>query len=135
MAAGSGQERRRRTRVRVNGEVRARIHSATTAPLIDISETGALVEVGGALRPGSQYVFRIPLPGGGGELTLRCRVVRCYIDRFERVGEDTVPRYRAAVAFAEVSEADHGQLLAHLRTYAPPSADGGLGDFDEELGR
>jgi len=119
------------TRVRLNGEVRARIHSATTAPLIDISETGALVEVGGPLRPGSQYVFR--LPSGSRELTLRCLVVRCYIDRFERVGEENVPRYRAAVAFADVSASDRDALRAQLRAYAPTPPEGGPGDFDEEL--
>ena len=116
----------------LDGEVRARLHSTTTAPLIDLSESGALVEVGGPLRPGSQYIFRLPVPDGG-ELTLRCRVVRCYIYRFEHAGEETVACYRAAVTFTEVSDAERVRLDAHLRTYGASSPEGAPDNFDEEL--
>lgn len=107
-------ERRRQTRVRVEGEVTGRIHTVQAAPVIDISETGAMLEVPCTLRPGSLYVLRLPL---GGEIVLRSRVVRCYVVGQAKLGNgEMVLTYRAAVEFVDVGarerEVIHRQIEA-----------------------
>jgi hypothetical protein len=107
-------ERRGRARVTVHGEVLGRIHATSSAPVINLSETGALVEVDCVLRPGTVQVLRLPLPGAG-ELTLRCRVVRSFIHGFDpAAGEESVVRYRAALEFVSLSDEERAALRARL---------------------
>ena len=61
-AADKGAERRRRPRVAVHGEVMGRIHTVASAPFVDLSESGALLEVACALRPGAFYTLRFVIP-------------------------------------------------------------------------
>lgn len=127
MAEGSTRhDRRKRPRVPLNGEVQGKIHTVTAAPVIDLSEHGALLEIPCALRPGSLYTLRIPF-GEGEEISLRTRVVRCYVHGFERKpsGEAGV-RYRTAVEFIALSEREHALLQRRMVEFG--------GSFDAEFG-
>ena len=95
-AKGTGAERRRHPRVPVHGEVMGSIHTVASAPFVDLSETGALLEVTCALKPGSFYRLKFTVPGSG-ELVLKTRVVRSAGPRcaFRRAGSR--PSWRCRV--------------------------------------
>ncbi len=114
-------------RIAVNGEVLGRIHTSASAPVIDLSENGALVEIQSVLRPGAIHTLRLPL--GTEEVALRCRVVRSFIHGFDRTreGEEAVVRYRAALEFVGLTEKEREVLRKHLAT------PGATGDFDLDL--
>jgi PilZ domain len=104
------KDRRLRTRVAVHGDMLGRIDATSAAPVINLSETGALVEVECVLRPGTVQMLRLPLRGSG-ELTLRCRVVRSFIHGFDHAaGEEGVVRYRAALEFVGLSDEERAAL-------------------------
>lgn len=126
-----GKNRRVRPRVALNGEVQGKIHTTAVAPVIDLSETGALVEVRSVLRPGAVHTLRLPLASGG-DLVLRARVVRSFIHGFERTGaaDETPVRYRAALEFIDLTEHDR----AALRQRMARGNGGGSPGFDVELG-
>ena len=130
MTQFAGKDRRVRARVALNGEVLGKIHTTALAPVIDLSETGALVEVRSVLRPGAVHSLRLPLPSGG-ELTLRGRVVRSFIHGFERTGAaaETPVRYRAALEFLDLSDQDRAAIRQHLAW-----GNGHGGGLDVELG-
>jgi hypothetical protein len=108
MPRQAGAERRRRARVRVEGEVRGRIHTVPSAPVIDLSESGALLEVPCSLHPGSLYVLRLPLES---EVVLRSRVVRSYVHGLTRRddGESAIS-YRAAVEFIDLGDRERAMI-------------------------
>ena len=111
-------ERRGHPRVAVHGEVLGRIHTTSSAPVVNLSETGALVEVDSVLRPGTVQMLRLPLPGAG-DLTLRCRVVRSFIHGYDpAAGEESLVRYRAALEFVSLSDEERTALRAHLGAVA-----------------
>jgi PilZ domain len=126
--APGGRDRRIRARVAVHGDVLGKVHATSAAPVINLSETGALVEIESVLRPGTVHMLRLPL-GDRGQLLLRCRVVRSFIHGFDRAaGEESVVRYRAALEFIGLSEEERAALRAHLGNGSPPLAgDGGAG--------
>ena len=108
------KDRRVRARVAVHGDVLGKIHATNAAPVVNLSETGALVEVECVLRPGTVQMLRLPLRGSG-ELTLRCRVVRSFIHGFDRAaGEESVVRYRAALEFVGLSDEERAAVRAQL---------------------
>ena len=108
------KDRRLRTRVAVHGDVLGKIHATSAAPVVNLSETGALVEVECVLRPGTVQMLRLPLPGSG-ELTLRCRVVRSFIHGFDHAaGEESVVRYRAALEFVGLSDEERAAVRAQI---------------------
>ena len=109
-----------------------RIHTAAAAPFVDLSETGALLEVETSLRPGAFYTLRFTLPQGP-PLTLKARVVRSYVSGFmSGPGGEGVVLYRTAVEFVETAEADRAAILRHLETGGPlPAA--GIDGFDEDF--
>ena len=108
------KDRRVRARVAVHGDVLGKIHATSPAPVVNLSETGALVEVDCVLRPGTVQMLRLPLRGGG-ELTLRCRVVRSFIHGFDHAaGEESVVRYRAALEFVGLTAEERATLRAQL---------------------
>ena len=108
MAEPEGTNRRRRARVRVEGEVAGRIHTVQSAPVIDLSETGALIEVPCTLRPGTVYVLRLPL---GTEVVLRSRVVRSYVHGVKRVANgETAITYRSALEFVDLGEKERALI-------------------------
>ncbi len=114
LASPPPKDRRLRTRVAIHGDVLGKIDGTSAAPVVNLSETGALVEVECVLRPGTVQMLRLPLRGSG-ELTLRCRVVRSFIHGFDPAsGEESVVRYRAALEFVGLSDEERAALRAHL---------------------
>jgi hypothetical protein len=119
-AASDGRNRRKFPRVPVRGEVSGRIHTVASAPVLDLSEGGALLEVPCALRPRSLYSLRLSL-GEGRVLTLQSSVVRSYVHSFEAVGDgENRVQYRAAIQFLNLSDAD--RELLRVRLYGSPEA-------------
>ena len=112
------RDRRGRARVAVHGGVLGKIHATSPAPVVNLSETGALVEVDCVLRPGTVQMLRLPLRGTG-DLILRCRVVRSFIHGFDRAaGEESVVRYRAALEFVSLTDEERAALRAQLEERA-----------------
>ena len=117
------RDRRVRARVAIHGDVLGKIHATSPAPVVNLSETGALVEVDCVLRPGTVQMLRLPLPGAG-ELTLRCRVVRSFIHGFDHAsGEDSLVRYRAALEFVGLTDEERAALRAQVERAAGASRD------------
>jgi hypothetical protein len=109
--------------VAVHGDVLGKIHATSPAPVVNLSETGALVEVDCVLRPGTVQMLRLPLRGAG-ELLLRCRVVRSFIHGFDRApGEDSLVRYRAALEFVGLTDEERTALRAQVERAANASHD------------
>ena len=132
-AAGGGAERRRRPRVAVRGEVMGRIHTVASAPFVDLSETGALLEVNCALKPGAFYTLRFLIPEGR-ELVLKTRVVRSFVQGFQPGprGESVVV-YRTAVEFVDTTAPDRAVLERHLASATKHPDPGALDGFDEDF--
>src|SRR5688572_29355373 len=130
-AKGTAAERRRHPRVPVHGEVMGSIHTVASAPFVDLSETGALLEVTCALKPGSFYRLKFNVPGTG-EMILKTRVVRSFVQGFKSGPKgETVLIYRTALEFVEVLEGELKALRRHLGTgkrTAPGALDGYGGD-------
>ena len=128
---GTGAERRRHPRVPVHGEVMGSIHTVASAPFVDLSETGALLEVTCALKPGSFYRLKFNVPGTG-EMILKTRVVRSFVQGFKSGPKgETVLIYRTALEFVEVLEGELKSLRRHLgsgKGTAPGALDGYGGD-------
>ena len=112
------KERRGRSRIATGGDVLGKIPETGPAPVVNLSETGALVEVGGVLRPGTVQMLHLPVEGAG-ELTLRCRVVRSFIHGVDPApGEEKdekAVRYRAALEFMGLTDDERAALRTHLK--------------------
>jgi hypothetical protein len=131
-AKGTGAERRRHPRVSVGGEVMGSIHTVASAPFVDLSETGALLEVTCALKPGSFYRLKFTVPATG-ELVLKTRVVRSFVQGFKSGPKgETVVLYRTALEFVELLDSDRKALRRHLGT-GKGTAPGALDGFEEDL--
>jgi hypothetical protein len=109
-------ERRRNARVPAQGEVTGRIHAIKSAPVLNISERGLLIESPAVLRPGSVYTIRLGLDRAK-SLSLRARVIRSYVHKVtkQRDGEGLI-RYRAALAFEPLSEETTEALLRAIQS-------------------
>ena len=97
-------ERRRNARVRALGDVVGRIHVIKSAPILNISERGILIESPAVLRPGSVYTLYLGLDKAK-QISLQARVVRSYVHKVtkKKDGEGLI-RYRAALTFEPVAE-------------------------------
>ncbi len=95
-----GGEHRRAKRVRP-GPLRVRLHRTCEGILVDISESGALVQVPWALSPDRQVTFNLEI--GDTPLQLRGRVVRSSPHRLQ-MAEATLSRteYQVAVEFSDL---------------------------------
>jgi hypothetical protein len=107
-----GHDRRKGARVATGGDVLGRI-DATAAPVVNLSETGALVELDRVLRPGTVQHLHLPL-GDVGDQVLRCRVVRSFIHGYDPGGDESRVRFRAALEFVGMSDEQRAALRAHL---------------------
>ncbi len=106
----SGRERRKHPRVPLKGEVKGKIHTVSSAPVIDLSVEGALLEVPCALTPKTLYVMRLALSPTQ-HLEIKGKVIRSYVHGFERNERgETVIKYRAAVQFQALPDA-HKEAL------------------------
>lgn len=116
---GGGRERRRWPRASLRGEIVGRIYTEHAAPILDLSEGGALVEVPCVLRPRSVYSVRLAI-GPGTVLMLKAAVVRSYVHRFESAGKgETQVRYQAALQFVDLRPADQELLRRRTSGEAP----------------
>jgi len=115
----------------VHGEVMGSIHTVASAPFVDLSETGALLEVTCALKPGSFYRLKFSIPGTG-ELMLKTRVVRSFVQGFKTGPRgEMVLLYRTALEFVELLEGDRTALRRHLGSGTRTSP-GTLAGFGED---
>jgi len=106
----NGRERRRHPRVPLKGEVKGKIHTVSSAPVIDLSVEGALLEVPCALTPKSMYTMRLALSPTQ-HLEIKSKVIRSYVHGFERNAKgETVIKYRAAVQFQAIPD-EHKETL------------------------
>ena len=106
----NGRERRRHPRVPLKGEVKGKIHTVSSAPVIDLSVEGALLEVPCALTPKTLYTMRLALSPEE-HLEIKSKVIRSYVHGFERNAKgETVIKYRAAVQFQGVPDAHKDAL-------------------------
>jgi hypothetical protein len=120
----SGRDRRRWPRAPLRGKLVGQIYTEHAAPIVDLSEGGALLEVPCALRPGSVYSVRLSL-GPATVLTLKASVVRSYVHRFESVGEgETRIRYRVALQFCDLHPSDQKLLRQRLASEVTPETAG-----------
>jgi len=95
-----GGEHRRAKRVRP-GPLRVRLHRTCEGILVDISESGALVQVPLALSPDRQVTLNLEI--GDTPLQLRGRVIRSSPHKLQ-MAEATLARteYQVAVEFSEL---------------------------------
>jgi hypothetical protein len=109
------------------------IHTVASAPFVDLSETGALLEVTCALKPGSFYRLKFNIPGTG-ELMLKTRVVRSFVQGFKTGAKgEMILLYRTALEFVELLEGDRTALRRHLgsgKGTSPGALAGFEGDRD-----
>jgi hypothetical protein len=118
-------ERRRFPRTPVYGEIVGQIYTETAAPVLDLSEGGALLEVPCVLRPRSFYTLRLAL-GRGAVMLLKATVVRSYVHHLEKFGEgETRVRYHAALHFIDITERD--RVMLRLRIAGDESLAGAIG--------
>ncbi len=112
-----GEERRAHPRVSLKGwEKPSRVVAST---IVDLSLSGALLEVGSTLPAKSRYTVRLEQDGGR-PLELTGEVVRSYVHGFGK-DEQGLPavKYRAAIQFVEVDPGTKDDL-ERLLTPAPP---------------
>jgi len=114
MEGNDESDRRRWPRIPVRGEIVGQIYTETAAPIVDLSEGGALLEVPCVLRPRSLYTLRLVL-GRSVALTLKASVVRSYVHHFEDAGDgETRVRYQAALQFVEMGDPERFLLRQRL---------------------
>lgn len=103
----------------LDGEVQSRIHTVAAAPVINISVSGALLEVPCTLRVGALYTLRLALRTDQ-ILELKGKVVRSYVHGFAKNEKgETVIKYRAAVQFHGVPDAHRASLERFVQDAGP----------------
>ena len=105
-----GDERRGQPRVAIDGGLQGEIEAAVAAPLMDLSVSGALIEVPSALPANARYTLKLPLSDAEA-LEIHAEVVRSYVHGFDTVsaGKPAV-RYRAALKFIDLDDAQIGNI-------------------------
>ncbi|HVT05600.1 MAG TPA: hypothetical protein VHL58_19755 [Thermoanaerobaculia bacterium] len=103
----SSIERRIAERVRLSNAIIARFGTMGTL-VIDVSDTGALVEHYSRCQNGSERILR--LEWDGGEVSARARIVRCAVHRFSS-GDDGLTVFRSGLKFLD----EAGEFVQSLR--------------------
>lgn len=93
-AAGDRRAHPRRARTSTRWCAAVLVRPGREACLLDISEGGALIEIGTPLRPGTH--IQLQLSAHEGRLGIRGRVMRCYV---ASITGDAGVRYHGAIAF------------------------------------
>jgi hypothetical protein len=95
-----GEERRAHPRVSLSDRKNPSRVLAST--IVDLSLSGALLEVGATLTPKSRYTVRLEKPDGP-PLELSGEVVRSYVHGFDKDAKGLpAVKYRAAIQFVDV---------------------------------
>jgi hypothetical protein len=125
--AWKGEERRSHPRIPTEGQVQGKLQTAIEAPVLDLSQSGALLEVPFTLPASSRYVLKLAVDNGP-DVELTGEIVRCYVHGFDKDerGQPSV-RYRAAVKFVELERGQDEALKAFL------AREGGTGGLRVEL--
>lgn len=91
-------ERRRAPRLKLLKPVQAKVRTYALAKVLDVSESGLLLEIEHALSPGDRHQVRIQVEGG--DEVLRATVRRCWLERTDRDAEGLRVRvYHAGLEF------------------------------------
>jgi hypothetical protein len=110
----SPQDRRRRPRVKLDGGLVANVQTVLQAPIIDLSVSGALIEIEEALRPSNRCTVRLPV-GEDQTLRLTARVMRSVLVSLAREGDaGSAARYQVALEFVDLSDESAATLNAYL---------------------
>lgn len=97
------EDRRRHLRCQVGKKLTGRITSNHDASVLDMSLGGALIEHSNLVRPGTLAFLTLSVDGH--EVSLRCRVLRSAIYRYEvRFTGERVQVYRSGLEFSGLSE-------------------------------
>ena len=118
------RERRAAPRLPVSGNVGARARATLNVRLIDLSITGARIEHGELLRPGSTCVFQ--LPPAIGSVVLSARVVHSAVIGATPISDgDRQLRYQSGLAFVNATPEQWAALEEIVKRLTPG---GGVGD-------
>ena len=105
-----GDERRDHPRVPIDGQLQGEIEAFVVAPLMDLSISGALLEVPSALPANTRYSLKLPMSETE-SVDLHAEVVRSYVHGFDSIsaGKPAV-KYRAAIKFVDLTDAQQKSL-------------------------
>ena len=105
MSEYEGDERRGHPRVPIDGQLQGEIETSIVAPLMDLSLSGALIEVPSALPANARYALKLPVSETD-SVEIQVEVVRSYVHGFDSVsaGKPAV-KYRAAIKFVDLTDA------------------------------
>jgi len=105
-----GDERRDHPRVPIDGQLQGEIEASVVAPLMDLSLSGALIEVPSALPAKARYALKLSMSETE-SVEIQAEVVRSYVHGFDSVtaGKPAV-KYRAAIKFVDLSDAQQKSL-------------------------
>ncbi len=100
-----GDERRAHPRVPIDGQLQGEIEASVVAHLMDLSLSGALLEVPSALPANARYSLKLPMSETE-SVELHAEVVRSYVHGFDSIsaGKPAV-KYRAAIKFVDLTDA------------------------------
>ena len=110
MSEYEGDERRDHPRVPIDGQLQSEIEAFVVAPLMDLSLSGALIEVPSALPANARYALKLPMSETD-SVEVQAEVVRSYVHGFDSIsaGKPAV-KYRAAIKFIDLTDAQQKSL-------------------------
>lgn len=118
------RDRRGAPRILVGGQIGARARATLDVRLIDLSVTGARIEHGELLRPGSACTFQ--LPPAIGSVALAARIVHSAIIGVTPISDgDRQLHYQSGLAFLNVTPEQRAALEEIVKRLTPG---GGVGD-------
>lgn len=109
--AWQGNERRDHPRVPIAGEMQGKIETTVDVPLVDVSLSGALLEMPSALAANTRYRLKVEGSDTAEAFEAEIEVVRSYVHGFDRgnAGQPAV-KYRVAIKFVELTEPQQTSL-------------------------
>jgi c-di-GMP-binding flagellar brake protein YcgR len=111
------EDRRRHLRCQVGKRLTGRITSNHEASILDMSLGGALIEHSNLVRPGTLAFLTLSVDGQ--EVSLRCRVLRSAIYRYEvRSTGEREHVYRSGLEFSKLSEEAQQLLDESIESFA-----------------
>ena len=117
-------ERRRSRRIRPSNELHARVKATVPARIVDLSVSGAQIEVGCILRPSAECDIWIP-DERGTPVRVRAEVRRCRaVGTRELAGGDRAVLYRAGLEFTGDEEVARRAIEAQIAAAIPPDDSG-----------
>ena len=118
------RERRSAPRISVTGHFGAKAHTTLEVRLVDLSVTGARIEHGELLRPGSRCTFHLPPAIGPGVLSARI-VHSAVVSAVPTPDGERQLMYQSGLAFLDVTPDQRAALEEVLKRLVPG---GGIGD-------